>query len=208
PLHLLPTLWYRNTWSWGRDAVRPLLRQTAPGVIEASCSGLGTYWLAMQDAPEVLFTENDTNAWRLWGVPNASPYVKDGINAAIVDGASGTVNPARVGTRAAAHYVLSVASGATQTVLLRLSDTRATDALNGAEGVVLARRAEADEFYASPQLGADRLSEDERRVQRQAFGGLLWSKQFYQFKIEEWLDGDPAGPTPPAARKFGRNSQW
>jgi hypothetical protein len=208
PLHLLPTLWFRNTWSWGRTTARPMLRQAESGLIEATSPVMGAYWLAMQAAPALLFTDNDTNTVRLWGVPNASPFVKDGINNAIVDGATGGINPAQIGMKAAAHYVLSVPSGATQTVLLRLSQSRHIDALHGAEGLVLARRAEADEFYASPQLGADRLTEDERRVQRQAFAGLLWSKQFYQFKIEEWLDGDPAGPVPPAARKFGRNAQW
>jgi hypothetical protein len=207
-LHVLPTLWFRNTWSWGRDTRRPDLREVGPGVIEAVHPSMGSYWFTAQDAPALLFTENETNAERLWGVPNPTPYVKDSIDDAVVHGAISATNPAQRGTKAAAHYVANVASGATQTILLRLSHTQHADALGGAERILQARRAEADEFYAGSQFGADRLSDDERLVQRQAFGGLLWSKQFYQFKVEEWLDGDPAGPVPPASRKHGRNSQW
>jgi hypothetical protein len=208
-LHLLPTLWFRNTWSWGEkdDQSRPSLRRIGPGLIEAAHADLGTYWLACQDEPELLFTENETNTQRLWGVPNRTPYVKDGINAAVTGDASDATNPACTGTKVAAHYVLTVEPGATKTVVLRLSHTQQADPLASAETVLATRRAEADEFYTSLP-GAQHLAEDERRVQRQALGGLLWSKQFYEFHVEEWLDGDPCGPPPPEVRKHGRNADW
>jgi hypothetical protein len=207
PLHLLPSVCFRNTWSWGLDETRPSLRQVGPGLIEATHAELGSYWLACQDAPDLLFTENESNSERLWGIPNRTPYVKDGINAAIVGGAADTTNPAKEGTRAAAHYSLSIEPGATHSIVLRLSHTQQTDPLSSAADILATRRAEADEFYASLP-GAERLSDDERRVQRQALSGLLWSKQFYQFEVEEWLDGDPCGPEPPAIRKHGRNADW
>ena len=208
-LHLLPTLWFRNTWSWDRDATpRPTLHQTAAGTIEAIHAELGTYWLTCQDTPDLLFTENESNAERLWGVASRTPYVKDGIHESIVLGAAGRTNPAHVGTRAAVHYVMTVASGETQSVLLRLSHAQSAEPFGDAESVLAARRAEADEFFASTQFGTEGMSEDQRLVQRQALAGLLWTKQFYYYEPEEWLDGDPAGPTPPAGRKQGRNADW
>jgi hypothetical protein len=217
PLHLLPTLWFRNTWSWGYDNVRPELRAvdtptSAPGpdgaglrLIHATHQELGDYWLACGGTPALLFTENESNAQRLWGVPNRAPYVKDGINDAVVQGAAGAVNPDGAGTKAAAHYRMLVAPGATETVILRLSKRQPAAPFADAEAVFAARRAEADTFY-SPL--ATNLAEDERRVQRQAFAGLLWSKQFYYYDVEMWLQGDPAGPPPPEGHKHGRNSAW
>src|SRR5919202_2571217 len=216
PLHLLPTLWFRNTWAWQRDdpdpggstgSEKPVLRQVAPGLIEARHGTLGDYWLACQGAPHVVFCDNETNAARLWGGANRTPYVKDGINDAVVDGRKDAVNPEPVGTKAAAHYALSVAPGATETIILRLSDTRLADPFADAERVLTLRQAEADAFY-DHQFGAQAMSEDERRIQRQAFAGMLWSKQFYYYEVEEWLEGDPAGPPPPASRKHGRNGDW
>ena len=208
-LHLLPTLWFRNTWSWGLPtSPRPTLHQTAPGTIQAIHHELGTYWLVCQGEPELLFTENESNAQRLWGVPNRTPYVKDAIHARIVEGIAGATNRAQVGTKAAAHYVMTVAPGETHSVLLRLAQTHAAEPFGDAELVLATRRAEADEFYASTQFGSHPMSEDERRVQRQALAGLLWSKQFYYYELEEWLDGDPAGPPVPANREQGRNADW
>jgi hypothetical protein len=215
PLHVLPTVWFRNTWAWQRDdpdpgglrgATRPELRQVGPGLIRADHATLGTYWLACQDASELLFTDNETNAQRLWGVPNGSAHVKDAINDAVVHGAAGT-NPDAVGTKAAAHYALTIAPGATETILLRLSDQPLSDPFTAAEQILALRHAEADGFYGS-QFGANQMTEDQRLVQRQALAGLLWSKQFYYYEVEEWLDGDPAGPPPPPERKHGRNSDW
>jgi hypothetical protein len=206
-LQVLPTLWFRNTWSWDPNSTRPLLRQVEPGLIQAQHPHLGSYWLACQAAPELLFTENETNAQRLWGVPNRTPFVKDGIDRAIVHGANGTTNPALEGTRVAAHYALTLAGGETWSALLRLSAARQSAPFDDAPSILATRLAEADQFYGS-RFGAERMSEDERRIQRQAFAGVLWSKQFYHFEVEEWLDGDPAGPVPPASREEGRNADW
>jgi Glycosyl hydrolase family 63 C-terminal domain len=207
PLHVLPTLWFRNRWSWGlRDIERPTLRQVTPGVVEAAHLALGTYYLVCEDEPVLLFTENETNRQRLWGVPNLTPYVKDGINDAVVHDAS-TTNRAQHGTKVAAHYVLELQPGESRRLLLRLSAELLAQPFADAEHVLGVRAAEADAFYGS-QFGADALSADERLAQRQAFAGLLWSKQFYHYEIEQWLDGDPAGPSPPSSRKDGRNSDW
>ncbi|HEX8969178.1 MAG TPA: glucosidase [Chloroflexota bacterium] len=210
PLHVLPTLWFRNTWSWGLPGVgssHPSLSEVEPGLIQATHHELGTYWLACQGAPSLLFTDNETNTQRLWDVPNRTPFVKDGINDAIVSGALDRVNPSQVGTRAAAHYSLALQPGESRMVLLRLSATRPENPFQSADDAVETRAREADEFYASG-FGTDRMSDDERRIQRQAFAGLLWSKQFYHFAVDEWLEGDPAGPAPPATRKSGRNVDW
>jgi hypothetical protein len=206
PLHVLPTLWFRNTWAWGRDASLPTLRLTPDQrQVEAAHSTLGTYWLAWDGEPSPLFTGNETNFLRLWGVPNRVPYTKDGINAYVVDGDRDAVNPARVGTKMALDYRFSVAPGATATVLLRLSAERHPAPFSGVCEVFELRKTEADRFYAT--LGPS-LSEDHRRVQRQGYAGLLWSKQVYIWDLSQWLAGDPSGPPPPMERMHGRNSGW
>jgi hypothetical protein len=208
PLHVLPTLWFRNTWSWGRaEGIaegRPELCSAGPGLLLAQHPQLSAYWLACSGAPELLFTENESNARRLWGRPNPSPYVKDGIHEAVVQGRRDAVNPAGTGTKAAAHYVVTIAAGATVTLQLRLSACRHATPFVGADDVFAQRRAEADRFYAPLAAG---LSADERLVQRQAFAGLLWSKQLYHFDVGEWLEGDPGCPPPPQRRQ-GRNRDW
>ncbi len=216
-LHLLPTAWFRNTWSWGLnpDAPRPELSALNDSTLRVWHPELGERWLHCDagpdgQAPDLLFTENDTNKQRLWGAPNDQPYVKDGINDAVVYGQGERVNPDRAGTKAAAHYRLLVPPGGSVTIRLRLTD----DANAGAEATPFAdfdavfaqRRQEADEFYAAVQ--ADQLNDDERSVQRQAFAGLLWSKQWYHYDVDRWLKGDPAGPPPPDARHGGRNAEW
>jgi hypothetical protein len=143
---------------------------------------------------------------RLWGIPNHTPYVKDGINDTVVYGAEGRVNPAQVGTKAAAHYTFVVAPGATETIMLRLAATQHDRPLAGAGEVFETRQAEADNFYMT--CGAKALSADARLVQRQAFASLLWSKQFYYYAIDIWLNGDPTGPPPPTSRRYGRNTEW
>jgi hypothetical protein len=218
PLHLLPTLWFRNTWAWGYDDRRPELRAVpSPGtartgtksrggrLVQASHHELGDFWLVCQGNPDLLFTENESNAQRLWGGTNRSPYVKDGIGEAVVAGQSGAVNPDDVGTKVAAHYLFQIAPGATETVLLRLESERNASSFTDAEQIFADRITEADTFYAT--LAEDRLTEDESRVQRQALAGLIWTKQVFNFDVAQWLDGDPASP-PPEARKHGRNSQW
>jgi len=211
-LHLLPTLWFRNTWSWEIGAERPRLT-VGPALegalcVEADHPTLGRRRLLCAGGPELLFTENDSNARRLWGVDTQSPYAKDGINEFVVHGAVDAVNPARTGTKVAARYRVVIAPGGPREVRLRLTDAPPGSGPLGAEfeGVFDARRREADEFYA--EVVPDKLSPDGRQVMRQALAGMLWSKQWYHYDVQRWLDGDPAGPPPPAARLTGRNHRW
>ena len=232
-LHLLPTLWFRNTWSWGgADAseMRPLLECADNGhdtpQIRATHPALGDYLLSCDrvenelpltepaDRPALLFTGNETNLTRLYGVPNTASHVKDGINDAVVDGNADTVNPDATGTKAAAHYALTVAPGATATVRLRLTKATAdattekatTAPFTDFDALFALREAEADAFYR--ELQPPTLDNDARAVQRQAFAGMLWSKQFYGFDVGVWLNGDPGQPAPPPERRNGRNREW
>lgn len=212
PLHLVPQLWFRNTWAWGLDDRKPCLSVESGGAsdqgvaIRAERHDWAPLWLVCQGAPELLFTDNETNNLRLWQAANRSPYVKDGINDAIVQGQGEAVNPARRGTKAAARYRVEIAPGATESVLLRLTDQLPSESFADAVAVIDSRAAEADLFYQ--RLAPSGLSEDERLVQRRALAGLLGTKQFYDYDVNRWLDGDPAGPVPPAARKTGRNHDW
>ena len=214
PLHLLPTLWFRNVWSWGRTSNRPQLSRSARTRITAEHSALGRLVLDADVAssgeyPTLLFTENDTNAERLFGVPNASPYVKDAFHEYVISRRTDAVNPREEGTKAAALYQLMVPAGESVTVRLRLAieSESSRQAFGGAFERTFARRiAEADEFYADKIPGP--LSDEERRVTRQAYAGLLWSKQFYHYAITDWLEGDPAQPAPPGSRRSGRNAEW
>ena len=209
-LHLLPTLWFRNTWSWFPGSPRPILRALggARAVIEAEHESLGMRWLVCERSPELLFTENETNTERIWGYRAASPFVKDGIDARVVRGEQGRVNPALIGTKAAAWYRATVAPGQAQAIKLRLSNVPPVgDPLGPEFDALLAQRIrEADEFYdvVIPRT----LPDDCRSVMRQAFAGLLWNKQFYHYDVKRWLEGDPAGPSPPPERRRGRNHQW
>lgn len=214
-LHLLPTIWFRNTWSWGLDARHPELRRSDnvknASVIQLQHFHYGHRWLFCQDRPDLLFTENETNNNRLYESENRTPYVKDGINDYIVGGAKAAVNPAHTGTKAAAHYSFNLEAGESQTIRLRLTDLEippsSGDPFNGGfEKVFAERQSEADEFYAGV-IPAD-LSDDARNVMRQALGGMLWSKQFYYYDLRHWLEGDPAMPPPPAERMEGRNHEW
>ena len=208
PLHLLPTLWFRNTWSWGRGTSRPViaLADGVPGdVLRASHAGLGEYDLAVDGGAELLFTDNETNAERLFGIPNASPYVKDAFHALLVDGRADAVNPAQTGTKAAAHLAWTVPAGATQTVRLRLARTPGERPFADADEILAARAADAAAFHAPLGEG---LSADEALVQRRAFAGLIWTRQLYIYDVGRWLDGDAASPPPPAARLHGRNAAW
>ncbi len=217
PLHLLPTLWFRNTWSWDVQAEMPWLtvnQATVNGsVIEAVHPDMGTRWLCCEGTPELLFTNNETNAERLFGVSNDSPYVKDGIHEHLIQNRKDAINLSQTGTKFSAHYQLAIAPGATQTVRLRLRDLPFAfdddkiDTLGSDfESVLCDRQQEADEFYQ--QLCPFPLSDDMRRVQRQAFAGMLWNKQFYHYVVHSWLEGDPAMPAPPADRKHSRNHDW
>jgi len=205
-LRVLPTLWFRNTWSWGDDDPKPSLRQAAPGVIQASHHDLGDYWLCCDGEPELIFTENETNARRLWGRPNPTPYVKDAFHTYLVDGDASAVNPAHEGTKAAAHYALEIPGGASRVVRLRLVDAQPADPLEGFDEIVRRRIDEADEFYR--RIAPPSLTEDERRVHRQALAGMLWTKQFYYFDLERWLSEHRSHPLLESARKDVRNTEW
>jgi Glycosyl hydrolase family 63 C-terminal domain len=215
-LRVLPTIWFRNTWSWGNRARRPKLHKARPApnpVIELNLSQLNqtqsdTRWLHCEGSPELLFTENETNARRLFGIENRTPFVKDGINNNVVHGAKDAVNPEHVGSKAAAHYKLSLGSGETVVIRMRLADSdfKGTNAFAAFDKTFALRQHEADEFYATviPQ----NLSADAQNVMRQGFAGMLWSKQFYHYVVKDWLHGDRDNPSPPQERQKGRNHQW
>jgi hypothetical protein len=217
-LHLLPTLWFRNTWSWGREGEgywpKPALRRAGPARIEAEHQSLGRYVLEAEPiagapVPELLFTDNETNAARLFGAANAQPYVKDAFHRFVVGGERDAVNPDGTGTKAAVHYVLTIPSGEERVVQLRLREHRpSADPTFGAafDRVFNARLREADEFYAERIPPA--ATEDERRVIRQGYAGLLMTKQFFHYVVKHWIEGDPAQPPPPDSRRAGRNNEW
>jgi len=205
-LRVLPTLWYRNTWSWGDDHRKPVLRKSAPGVIQASQEDLGEYWLYCDGGPELLFTENETNAERLWGQPNPSPYVKDAFHACVIGGDGSAVNPAHVGTKAAAHYSLEVPAGGSATLRLRLTNNPVTNAFGGFQAGFEKQITEANEFY--DRITPRSLNEDQRRLHRQALAGMLWSKQFYYFDLERWLAEHKNHPLLDTGGIGGRNTEW
>jgi hypothetical protein len=211
-LELLPTVWYRNTWSWDVPASeRPSLRageSAGHAVIEGDHATLGARWLYCEGAPELLFTDNDTNVQRLYQQPNARPWVKDGINDYVVGGRSDAVNPERAGTKAAARYRATLAAGQSVVARLRLTNSPIPGGPFGGEfDTLFGRRVrEADEFYET--VIPAKLSDDGRSVMRQAFAGLLWSKQFYHYDVARWLAGDPTAPAVSIERMRGRNHEW
>jgi hypothetical protein len=207
-LRVLPTLWFRNTWSWKKEETKPSLKAVHEfgDFIEVNHPDLGKRYLWVEGNPEFLFTENETNYQRLFGIPNALPFVKDGINHYIVHGVKDVVNPKQEGTKAALHYRLVLGPGASETIRLRLTDSIPQKAFADFNAVMTERIKEADEFYKD--IVPEGLEPDYQSVQRQAFAGMLWTKQFYHYVIEDWLKGDPTGPPPPSQRKFGRNSNW
>jgi hypothetical protein len=214
PLHLLPQIWFRNTWVWGRDARRPSLRAVdhgnrRPRVI-CNHDWLGQYMLVAEGTPEVLVCENESNKVALWGTKrNEAPFTKDGINNRVVHGDESAVNPEGIGTKAAFWYHFeSVAPGETVQVRLRLTTEDPDDTTFGPgyDRTLSARRREADEFYGV--VLNPKMPEQDRTIARKAFAGLLWGKQLYRFSVAEWLDGDPDHPRPPESRERGRNATW
>jgi hypothetical protein len=215
PVHVLPTLWFRNTWTWGAEietskpSLRVVTTKNGLAAIAASHADLGDYFLYCEGMPSLLFTENETNNRRIFGTPNAGPYLKDGINDFVVSGSQGAVNPRQEGTKSAAHYTLGVGPGETATIRLRLTKT-APGALNDPFGGqftqnVTRRQQEADEFYrAITPVG---VSDDAARVMRQALAGMLWSKQYYFFDLAKWLGEHGADPTQ-AGHVPTRNREW
>ncbi|MGH7845834.1 MAG: MGH1-like glycoside hydrolase domain-containing protein, partial [Candidatus Binatia bacterium] len=214
-LRLLPTVWFRNTWSWGSGERPPRLRQDEPvkkgAAVHLSHPYYGDRWLLCGGNPELLFTENETNKKKLYNVENDRPHAKDAINDYIVHGGKEAVNPERAGTKAAAHYRLTIEPGDSSVVCLRLTNQSFQQGGGSVFGtefnrIFSQRREEADEFYRTViPLG---LPEDAGNVMRQALGGMLWSKQFYGYDVSRWLRGDPEGPEPPAERLRGRNHEW
>ena len=217
PLHVLPTLWLRNTWSWGRSTEpAPVIvamgdAPAGTSLLQVETSQYGPRWLYADQAPAWMFTENNTNVERLWGLPRNGQFFKDGINDAIVSSRVDTIAPDGRGTKAAAHYRYDVPAGGSVEIRLRLTDKSPGEMppagpFDMCDETLALRLREADEFYAT--VIPDHLSVEGKRVMRQAFAGLLWSKQFYHYIVRDWLDGDPASPPPPRDRLEGRNSDW
>jgi hypothetical protein len=238
-LHVLPSVWFRNTWSWGKDLRRPTVRRS-PCTGECVCAELehwlyGKRWFLCEGAPELLFTENETNYVKLFNYRDRVPYTKDAFHEYVIHGSKQAVNRELTGTKMAAHYSLRLSAGESAILKLRLTDLNPLGGLDpdapvlgtalppgaserppivpptsdfgaGYEQVFQVRMQEADEFYDSriPK----NLSTDARMVVRQAYAGMLWSKQFYHYDVSTWLEGDPSGPTPPASRWHGRNKDW
>lgn len=249
-LHVLPTLWFRNTWTWGCRhegcEVKPKLRQVADGRVQCDHATLGRFFFeaepqGKEGAPPLLFTENETNIARLFGGTNASPFVKDAFHDFVVAGRGAAVNPAQAGTKCAAHHVFVLAPGEQRVLRLRLyaESSRPAEAFGeNFAHIVATRQREADDFFATLHGGPDSFetgapfavakpgasgsqlrsdangisapldAAEARRVARQAYAGLLWSKQFYHYIVKDWLEGDSAQPAPPAQRRTGRNSDW
>ncbi len=212
-LTLLPTLWFRNTWSWGYTngpmgdvPGKPIFRQQGAATVKAEHPALGSYYLYARQPDDFLFTENETNQERIFGSKNGSPFVKDAFHRYFIDGEIEAVNPEREGTKMTAVYPLSIGAGATETIHLRLSQEEVERPFTTFQTPFSQRQTEADEFYAAIQK--ESLSDDEKRVQRQAFAGMLWSKQLYYYDVEQWLKGDPGQPAPPTERCHGRNHDW
>jgi hypothetical protein len=220
-INVLPTVWMRNTWTWSGGQPNCGLAARADDAIAVTLDKLADRFVYFDGAPELLFTENETNNERLFGSPNRMPFVKDGINEYIVNGNADAVNPEKTGTKAVANYVLSVPGRSEITLRMRLSDqdyshdggkkTKRAEpdrisAFTDFDAIFEKRLIEADEFYDA--VAPKHLSVDAKSVQRQAFAGMLWSKQFYHYVIRDWINGDSAMPTPPASRHNGRNSNW
>ncbi len=243
-LHLLPTVWFRNTWIWGCThegcSLKPRIALEKENLLALNHETLGRYFVEIGPAPggnqaPVLFTENETNQQRLWGVENAGKFVKDAFHDYVIHGRADAVNPKGHGTKAAPHYVLALKSGEQQIVRLRLCEAASigsrreataaskssaaetgsgptpgvsllTSGAAGIDAIFAARRCEADEFYDT--INPEQLTAAERNVVRQGYAGLLWSKQFYHYVLHDWLNGDPHTPPPPASRKNGRNAEW
>ncbi|HUF04795.1 MAG TPA: hypothetical protein VMM38_11555 [Aridibacter sp.] len=219
-IHLLPTVWFRNTWSWFEEAERPVLQiadssDESLGAIQLNEPHRGIYWLLFEGGSEVLFTENETNFEDLFGSPNESQYTKDAFNRYMIENETEAVNPDRRGTKAAVLIKKAIKAGSEEVFHLRLTGQGSADKFSmnsfkelvrSNESAFKARVKEAGEFYS--RVVPEDLSDDAKLVTRSALSGVLWSKQFYHYVVEEWLDGDPAYPPPPESRLKGRNTHW
>jgi hypothetical protein len=211
-IHVLPTLWFRNTWSWGLTngaSVRPSMQLENADVARAEHGSLGNYLFAWEGEASALFTENESNSQRLWNQPNPTPFVKDAFHEYVIGGREEAVNPERVGTKCAPHFILTLASGETRTLKLRLvceKDAPPRFFGKAFDQIFADRKLEADEFY--DRLSRPDMTDEAKHVARQGYAGLLWSKQFYHYAIDGWLKGDSTQPQPPAERLGGRNREW
>lgn len=214
-IHLLPQIWFRNTWSWNEDTEKPEIKKAGNNsddvsVLEISKKDFGEYFLICEKNSEFLFCENETNFQKIFGGENLSGFTKDGINNYIVDGDKTAVNPANTGTKAAVHHELKIEPLKSRSIYLRLTDSKDQDFSNDFEAecekVFQLRKAEADEFYDS--ITPDSLNDDAKSIMRQSLGGMLWSKQYYHYVVKDWLEGDPAFAPPPKERLKGRNHNW
>jgi len=205
-LHVLPQLWFRNTWSWGGRDPRPSLSLAEPGHVLASHAQLGRYHFYVDGEHRFLFCENDTNPRRIHGMSDASGHFKDAFHEYVVHGHREAVNPSHSGTKCAAHHVIQVPAGGAVTVRARLSHAALTAPFSDFTDILEERRREADFFYA--ELQKEIPNRDVRLVQRQALAGMIWSKQFFCYDVAQWIDGDSGQPSPPAERQRGRNWEW
>lgn len=205
PLHILPQLWFRNEWTWDGQTKKPEISVSKQDVIRLQHPKLDTYYCHFDGAKELLFCDNETNVQRLYGTQNKG-YFKDAFHEHVIHGNPHAVNPLQSGTKAAGHFVFTIPAQGKIEVRLRLSRAANTHPFKDFDAIFNLRQAEADEFYAV--LQADIADEDARLIQRQAFAGMIWNKQFYYIDIPTWLKGDPSMPTPPKERLNGRNSEW
>ncbi|MGD8653481.1 MAG: hypothetical protein PVF92_15440, partial [Desulfobacterales bacterium] len=214
---VLPSLWFRNTWSWGYEngpmndvPGKPILKQTPTSAqhaaVEIKHPAAGNYYLYAENADDLLFTENETNFARFDSSANGHPYVKDAFHRYLINGEKDVVNPSREGTKVAALYRGHIDPGMSRTIRLRLTGAGHNEPFAEFDTIFTQRLAEADAFYNAIQKPG--LSEDEKRVQRQALAGMLWTKQFFYYNIEQWLHGDPGFKPVPKRRRQGRNSEW
>ncbi len=205
-IHVLPQIWFRNTWSWQIDGHKPILKQYRKAAVKMRQPDLGNYYLYCDDEPELLFCENETNPNRIYDMENASGYFKDGINDSIVDGIADAVNPQQRGSKAAAHYLQNIPADKSATIRLRLANRIISKPFQDFNDIFRERQTETDEFYAEIQEEIE--TDDARNIHRQALAGMMWSKQFYYYDVTRWLEGDPGQPPPPQVRLNGRNSEW
>ncbi len=205
-VHVLPTVWFRNTWAWGYDDYKPSIMSSNNGNVVINHRDLGSYTIHLDTAAPTLFCDNETNNERLYGTKNVSAHPKDAINDYLVNHNTKAVNIYAAGTKAAINYDVTVKAGQSVTIRLRMEKTNLQHPFEDFDAIFNSRLQEADEFYNA--LQKDIKTDDEKLVQRQAYAGMLWSKQFYYYDIQQWLDGDPAQPKPSAQRKDARNGKW
>ena len=205
-IHVLPQIWFRNTWTWRHKGKKPGLQTTGNGKVQINHPDFRNCHAYLDGDPEILFCDNETNTGRLYGTKNGDGYSKDAFHEYLVNGRQKTINPNQTGTKAAGHYSFSLSPGAKQSICLRLNAKSSSDPFKDFDRVMMKRKKEADEFYG--ELQKEMKSPDACHVQRQAFAGMIWSKQFYYMDIREWLEGDETQPPPPDQRKRGRNHDW